>query len=257
MNSPFIGMDPYLEGSLWSDVHHELIGQLKRILVPLIRPKYVARVERYVVKDTYPEKDRGIMYPDVGVYLNAKRVEEPMIAYGDQRLPTPPTISIAITEPVEVRIYVLEIRDVDNNQLITAIEVLSPVNKRKPGLAPYLAKREKLYQEGIHLLEIDLLRRGTRPFAHKKLVDAFYVIALTRANEGKTDIWSMDLDTSLPTIPIPLMEGDEDVLVDMQAVLNEVYKNAAYDLSIDYSKPPPPPKLAEHLWKNIQKSPSK
>lgn len=257
MNSPFIGMDPYLEGGLWPDVHHGLIGELQKVLVPLIRPKYVARVERYVVKDTYPEKDRGIMYPDVGVYLNANRVEESMVAYGDQPLPTPPTISIAITEPVEVRIYVLEIRDRDNNQLITAIEVLSPVNKRKPGLAPYLAKREKLYQEGIHLLEIDLLRRGTRPFKHKKLADALYVIALTRAYEGKTDIWSMDLATPLPTIPIPLIEGDEDILVNLQAILNEVYKNCAYDLSIDYSKSPPPPKLAKELWKDIKKSPSK
>ena len=55
MKSPFIGMDPYLEGSLWSDVHHGLISGLQKILAPLIRPKYVARVERYVVKDTSPQ----------------------------------------------------------------------------------------------------------------------------------------------------------------------------------------------------------
>ncbi len=249
MKSPFIGMDPYLEGSLWSDVHHGLIGRLQKTLVPLIRPKYVARVERYVVKDTSPQKDAGIMYPDVGVYLNENRVEEPMIAYGSQRLPTPPTISIALIEPIEVRIPVLEIRDVDNNQLVTAIEVLSFINKRKPGLAPYLSKREKLHQEGVHLLEIDLLRRGTRPFEHPDLKDALYVVALTRGLDTKIDIWTMDLTTSLPVVPIPLKENDSPIFVDLQKALNQVYEDAGFDLSIDYSKAPPLPKMEEKLWK--------
>jgi len=257
MNSPFNGMDPYLEGSLWSDVHHRLIGELQKILVPLIRPKYVARVERYVVKDTHPKKDIGIMYPDVGVYLNENQVKEPMIAYDSQRLPTPPSISIALVKPIEVRIPFLEIRDVDNNKLVTAIEVLSFINKRKPGLAPYLKKRENLHKEGVHLLEIDLLRRGTRPFEHPDLENALYLVSLTKGLDHKTDIWMMDLETPLPIIPVPLLENDADVFVDLQSTLNQVYQDAGFDLSIDYSKPPPPPKLAEHLWKNIQKSPPK
>jgi len=256
MKSPFIGMDPYLEGSLWTDVYHRLIGELQKMLVPLIRPKYVARVERYVVKDTSPQKDVGIMYPDVGVYLNANRVEEPMIAYGQQRLPTPPTISIAFVEPVEVRIPILEIRDIDNNQLITAIEVLSFINKRKPGLEPYLTKRKNLYKEGVHLLEIDLLRRGIRPFEHPDLKNTLYVVALTRGNDTKTDIWSMDLETPLPVVPVPLKEGDTDVFVDLQRTLNQVYEDAGFDLSINYAKAPPPPKMAEKLWNRVNKKES-
>jgi len=253
MKSPFIGMDPYLEGSLWSDVHHGLIGELKKILVPLIRPKYVARVERYVVKDTSPQKDAGIMYPDVGVYLNKNRVEEPMIAYGHQRLPTPPTISIALVTPIEVRIPILEIRDADNNQLVTVIEVLSFINKRKPGLEPYLIKRETLHKKGVHLLEIDLLRRGTRPFEHPDLKDALYVIALTRGLGAKTDIWMMDLTTTLPVVPIPLKGNDSDVFVDIQKALSQVYEDSGFDLSIDYTKAPPPPKMEKYLWQKYSK----
>ena len=43
MPSPFPGMDPYLEGYLWSDVHQSLAAQIKRQLVPFISPRYVAR----------------------------------------------------------------------------------------------------------------------------------------------------------------------------------------------------------------------
>ena len=46
---------------------------------------------------------------------------------------TPTTVVIPATTPIRVRIPEIEIRDIQNNQLITAIEILSPVNKRKPG----------------------------------------------------------------------------------------------------------------------------
>jgi hypothetical protein len=36
MPSPFPGMDPYLEGRLWPDVHHTLAVELRRHLVPLL-----------------------------------------------------------------------------------------------------------------------------------------------------------------------------------------------------------------------------
>jgi len=49
MPSPFPGMDPYLERpSLWPDVYHELISQIRAALKPTLRPKYVARVETRV-----------------------------------------------------------------------------------------------------------------------------------------------------------------------------------------------------------------
>ncbi len=44
MPSPFPGMDPYLEGYLWPDVHHRLATQISDQLMPMLRPRYVARV---------------------------------------------------------------------------------------------------------------------------------------------------------------------------------------------------------------------
>ncbi|MCK6693598.1 MAG: DUF4058 family protein, partial [Thermoanaerobaculia bacterium] len=50
-------MDPYLEGDLWPDAHQALANQIRRQLTPLIQPKYVARLSRYVVEDAHPEQD--------------------------------------------------------------------------------------------------------------------------------------------------------------------------------------------------------
>lgn len=44
------------------------------------------------------------------------------------------------------------------NSVITSIEILSPVNKREPGLTAYQRKRLQLHNAGVHLLELDLLR---------------------------------------------------------------------------------------------------
>lgn len=145
MASPFPGMNPYLEGELWPDVHHALASQIRHQLMPLIRPKYVARISRYVVEDNAPESEIGIMYPDVEVLLGRSpgAINEPSAAYSAGNTPSPPALSVPMIAPVEVQIPVVEIRDATGNRLITAIEILSPVNKRAPGLEPYLQKRCK------------------------------------------------------------------------------------------------------------------
>ena len=49
MPSPFPGMDPYLEGSLWSTVHTQLSAEIARQLAPRLRPRYLAlTTERFV-----------------------------------------------------------------------------------------------------------------------------------------------------------------------------------------------------------------
>ena len=72
MPSPYPGMDPYLEGYLWPDVHHRLATQISDQLTPQLRPRYVAHIEIQVVVDDEPEGEVGIMYPDVEV-VRARR----------------------------------------------------------------------------------------------------------------------------------------------------------------------------------------
>lgn len=246
MASPFVGMDPYLEGYLWPDVHNALTSKIRQLLTPLLRPRYIARLAIYVVEDITPDGDVGIMYPDVEVmqrdiHSHSDEPTQPSFSGGQQA--TPATLTIPVLLPVEIQIPVVEIRDTAQNQLITSIELLSPVNKREPGLLAYRQKRQRLYQAGVHLIELDLLRRGTRPIAHARVPEASYLIGLTRSHSGQTAIWPLTLADLLPILSVPLRQPDEDVLLDLAAAFASVYDEAAYDLSIDYTGDPPPPAL--------------
>jgi hypothetical protein len=51
MPSPFPGMDPYLEGALWTTVHFSLSAEIVRQLAPKLRPRYlVLPAERFVTE---------------------------------------------------------------------------------------------------------------------------------------------------------------------------------------------------------------
>lgn len=246
MPSPFPGMDPFLEGHLWPDLHHALASKIRQILAPRLRPRYTVRIETYVVEDSTPESEIGIMYPDVeilGVAPQPKKIQEASETPG-YHLGVPATLTIPVLEPIEVRIATVELRDAANNQLITCIEIVSPVNKREPGLTSYRQKRQRLYQGSVHLVEIDLLRRGARAITHPRLPISDYLIALTRARAGSTELWPLSLRDSLPTIMIPLRAGDSEVPLELGEALAAIYDEAGYDLSIDYRSVPPPPALS-------------
>jgi hypothetical protein len=55
------------------------------------------------------------------------------------------------------------------------------------------------------------------------------------------DIWPIPLDQPLPAIPIPLLPGDADLLLDLQATFTIMYDLLGYDLMIDYCQPLDPP----------------
>ncbi|MDB9529515.1 DUF4058 family protein [Oscillatoria sp. CS-180] len=245
MPSPFPGMDPYLEGYLWPDVHSALASKIRQKLTPLLRPKYIARLEVYLVEDPFPEGEVGILYPDVEVLEAPSQAPSRQGDSSDIAVITPPSLTLPVPEIVEVRVTRVEIRDTAKNRLVASIKILSPVNKREPGLIAYRQKRRRLYDANVHLLEIDLLRRGTRPFAQRRLPRVPYCIALTRATAKITEIWSVSLASPLPVVPIPLQPPDKDVPLDLQSAMAEIYDEAAYDLSLNYSEPPPPPSFSE------------
>src|SRR5947209_15247787 len=74
MPSPVPGMDAYLETPhLWPDVHHELISQIRAALNPVLRPRYVARVELRVCVSDEDDPGREAIVPDVRVEAAPKR----------------------------------------------------------------------------------------------------------------------------------------------------------------------------------------
>lgn len=249
MASPFPGMDPYLEGYLWPDVHHSLATQIRDQLMPQLRPRYVARIEIQVVQDESPEGEIGIMYPDVEIVQVRPRPAPPPTGYGGAGIlvaeapTTPETIAVTLTA-VEVRLAAVHILDAAQNQLITSIEILSPVNKHEPGVTKYREKRQSLHEAGVHLLEIDLLRRGQRPVNHPRIPPSAYRVVLTRAKSSVGHVWALQLQDNLPVLPIPLRAPDNDITLDLGLALRTIYERAAYDLSINYREPPPPPTLS-------------
>jgi hypothetical protein len=199
-----------------------------------------------------PEAEVGIMYPDVEVLLGAAsptgegaRPTRDLGGGSAAAVGTPAALIIPVLSPVEARLVTVEIRDAAADSLVTAIEILSPINKTGEGLTKYRRKRQRLHRAGVHLIEIDLIRRGTRPVVHPRIPPGPYLAALTRGQAATTEIWPIRLQDRLPSLPVPLRPPDDDVELDLQATLDGAYETAMYDLSIDYRAAPPPPVLSD------------
>lgn len=211
MPSPFPGMDSFLEESTSMNFHNQLCAEIARQLNPKLRPRYVARLTESFFTE-FPEdlpirtvslaRDRGLV-------------------------------------PNSVLHFAVEIRAVTEHRLVTSIKLLSPTTKRGDGHEEYRWKRNGVLTSKTHLLEIDLLRRGQRVPTREPLPDAPYFIFLSRSETRPvTEVWPIDFDQSLPTLPVPLLLGDSDALLDLQLALTNVYDICAYDLQIDYSRAP-------------------
>jgi len=235
MPSPFPGMDPYLEGALWTTFHFAFGAEIVRELAPRLRPRYlVLPVERFVTETSDDVAITTSIYPDVGV---AKGAREAPASYAASTAATP--LHLATIIPEAVPHVSIEIRDTANRRLVTAIEILSPTNKRGEGRIEYLSKRRRILLSTAHLLEIDLLRQGQRVPMQQPLPPSEYVILLSRADERPmTGVWPVTSSQPLPVVPIPLLPGDPDALLDLQQTFTAVYDLLGYDLAIDYAQPP-------------------
>ncbi len=236
MPSPFPGMDPYLEGSLWTTVHSQLAPEIARQLAPKISPKYLAMtMEAFYcdAPDSVAVTARRVLYPDVGV---ADRGDSSGANTGIAVAPAP--LQLETVMPTPVPHVNVEIRDRATRELVTAIELLSPTNKRGDGRVEYLLKRGRLLRSNAHLLEIDLIRSGQRVPMLRPLPNAPYFVFIGRAeNRPFMDVWPIRLEDRLPTVPVPLLEGDPDVPLDLQLALTNIYDLCRYDLAVDYSRP--------------------
>jgi hypothetical protein len=241
-------MDPYLESRLlWRDVHQRLAGQISRQLAPQLAPRYVARLATRFVASMPEDQEISILYPDVDITPVQHPPLEPLADVAVAITPAP--LTLAVVAPEQLKLVTVELYDVAQGRLVTAIEIFSPVNKRPgAGLDEYRAKRETVLLSEANLMEIDLLRQGTRPPLLVGLPQADYFVFLTRAERRRqADVWPISVRDPLPVLPVPLLPGDEDVPLDLGYALQTIYDEARYDLSIDYSHPPIPPLAQEHI----------
>jgi hypothetical protein len=234
-------MDPYLEGYLWADVHQALAYQCRKQLTPLVRPNYAVRLAVSIITDRVPAHELGVMYPDVEVVRPQPRTPHTIRETAGVVAIAPAPLSVPLTIATHVRQVSVEVRDVANNHLVTSIEILSPSNKREPGMTAYLAKRDELRIANVHLLEVDLLRRGARPWPVESLPETSYMAALIRARHIQAEVWPISLREPLPVLPVPLREPDPDVPLDLQTALDTIYLEADYALTLNYDAEPPEP----------------
>jgi Protein of unknown function (DUF4058) len=247
MPSPFPGMDPYLEDPDHSpDLHTRLINGIGDALSPLIRPRYVARLE---TRTYFPDPDDPavtLFIPDVRLEFTRRRASK---SAGNVAVLTPP-----ITKPIETitmldgefRESRVEIVEVSNRQVVAVIELLSPSNKvgNSASQRSFHAKRQEIMNSPAHWVEIDLLRGNTSldPLVMNRFQPHDYYMHVSNADmRPRGSVWLVQLQDRLPTIGIPLRKPDADVGLDLQSVLNTAYERAAYDLTVNYTKPPVPP----------------
>jgi hypothetical protein len=155
-----------------------------------------------------------------------------------------PSYYIAVTVPMPETVHegYLEVRRVVDHAVITTIEVLSAKNKRPgKGREQYEAKRLAVIGSRTHLVEIDLLRIGEPLPVLGVDRQSHYRILVSRSYQRPTaDLYAFNVQSAIPTFALPLQAGDEEPMVDLNALINRIYDEGGYDLRLDYHQPPVP-----------------
>lgn len=236
MPSPFPGMNPYLEHpEIWPGVHHLLISEIVRFLSPKLRPKYRVAVEVRMY-ETPSENSLLVGIPDLIVKRSSnatKAVTNVAVA-----VPTTQTTKVKVPVPEIIKEGYLEIREVGTDKVITSIEILSPANKRSgKGRQIYEKKRLQVLGSGTHLVEIDLLRVGEPLPFYDNNIESQYRILISPGNcRPNADLYAFNLQDAIPSFPLPLQTEDTEPVIDLQALLSQIYEIASYDLVMDYSR---------------------
>jgi hypothetical protein len=237
MPSPFPGMDPYLEHPrAWPNIHHRLITAIADVLAPQLLPKYQILVEERIYQ---VEGDDSILIgaPDVTVQQTARSITQPMETTNlavAELLSKP--ISVTLTLPDTVRQSYLEVREIATGQVITVIEVLSPVNKRPgKGRIDYENKRAMVFASSSNFVEIDLLRQWQLlPVEGSPTQSNYRILVSIQENRPQDDLYAFNLPDPIPCFPLPLRSEDVCPVVNLRALLDRIYDRSGYGLVIDY-----------------------
>jgi hypothetical protein len=238
-------MNPYLEQTdAWEDFHYWYVGAMGRALERCIGPNYYVKVESRIYLHELSAKERRYFgKSDIG--LSAPKETSAKAPGAVATLPAPYPLDLTNVE--EWRQRYLEITDRRQRRVVTAIELLSPANKTPgPDRDDYLRKRTLILASSVSFVEIDLRRGGQRP-NHPGLPPCDFYVLISRASDRpRAGMWPIALRDRLPVIPIPLTAPDSDVLLDLQALLHQVYDETGFAKYI-YSDSPEPPLSAEDL----------
>jgi hypothetical protein len=227
MPSPFPGMDPYLEQEvIWHDFHERFLPAAAAQISAQVLPRYIVLIDENVyLQDVEMEDGRLAGRPDLTVAGQPASAGSSGVATGVLEAPA----HVRVPEVEQERESFLKICDRTSRQVIAVIELLSPTNKRRgENRRRYLAKRADFLSGPAHLVEIDLLRGGS-PMPAEDRPECVYSVLISRTGERPhAGFWPIGLRDQLPTIPIPLLDGEPDARLDLRAVIDRVYDEAGY-----------------------------
>lgn len=212
-----------------------------------MRPKYVVQTDENVdIHELSAEERRLVGRPDAYLVRGTGRASSGVAVATAETAPAYAQIPQAVDIERELAI---QIRDRENNEVITAIELLSPTNKRPGGeREQYLAKRRQYFRSSAHFVEIDLLRGWPR-MPLDDLPDCDSCIAVSRVElRPRVAVWPLRLRDRLPVIRIPLRAGDTEPDLDLQAVLHQVYDAWGFEDYIYAGTPQPPLHPEDAAW---------
>ena len=263
MSSPFPGMDPFIEGCgcLWGDFHHHLIEEIGKQIADSAPRRYLVRTDlrEYLELIEEPENPkRKPFIPDVKITESQRPKRLPggngvAVAERDTETDTGESQLLRAYSEEENREAFIEIYDIGSKErLVTCIEILSPANKLRSstGQEVYCRKRKGLILGEVNFVEIDLLRGGER----MPMVDPWprspYALLVSRAASwGNCRVWPAYALKPLPIIPVPLLKPDADLSIQLQPMIETIYRRFRYEQTIDYRKPINPPLAAdETAW---------
>src|SRR5262249_54828459 len=109
-----------------------------------------------------------------------------------------------------------------------------------------LAKRNALFYQQVHLVELDLLLGGRRMPVRGPLPPGDYYYLVARAEDRTEErlecqVYAWGLTDPLPRLPVPLRRPDRDVLIARAAVFTTAYARGRFARRLAYDRPCPAP----------------
>lgn len=244
MQTPFPGMDPYLEHpSIWPDVLDRLIAALADSITPLIAPQYYVAIER---RGHQPKSaDR---YSDDRSDGIDPRITHRMINSAPNYVPAVDPFYSEVGEGRSATVDAadrsyLAIHDVASKSTVTIVEALSLAEKTEPDTRRrYERVRQRIVESTVNLVEIDLLREGAPLVRTAPERSSDYRILISRTwTRPRAQLYTFSLRQPIPQFPLPLAEDESEPVIDFNGIVHSLYGRARYDLRIDYDVPPLPP----------------
>jgi hypothetical protein len=186
--------------------------------------------------------------PDVQVRepWTLKEPDAATVATPPPTMPATEPIRVFLDEEIERWIVISD----TSGRLITVLELLSPSNKLESAERDrYRRKRQSFINNGVNVVEIDLVRQGMPAFPEAihdvlRQAGAAYGVSVSRAaRPAEREVYPIRLRERLPTIRVPLRPADADVVVDLQPLIDQCHERGRYHLlnyRLDLDPPLPP-----------------